>query len=301
MNHFKEIELILQNNIFLFTCFFAFIGACISSFYNVVILRYPKKMDNENANDIIEWLNDKKISISEDLKKFASENNGFNLSFPASHCPSCNTPLKWYHNIPVLSFLLLRGKCGFCHTKISFQYIIVELIGSLIMALTFYYGISHGLLYFISLSIFLLLMYVSLLIDLKIFILPDEINYFVLWSGLLLAANSISFTNISLESAVYGAITGYLVLWGISLFGKILFKKESIGNGDFKLMAALGAFIGVKGVLFTIFASPFLGILTWILLKFIRNDGNMLPYGPSLIATGVVYIFYGDSILKFIL
>lgn len=297
MEFYKEIQFILQSNISLFTYFFIFFGFCIGSFFNVVILRYPLILESQNAKEVKDWFEEKNIIFPHELLPLLLP---FNMAFPASHCSSCKTPLKWYHNIPVVSFILLRAKCGFCGTKISFQYPIVELLAGAILGLCFYNLAPLGLNYFIFYSIVFLILFLLLAIDLKSFLLPDSLNYFLIWFGLFLSINKMNLLNLSVEQSIYGAITGYLILFLIGFLGKLAFRKESMGQGDFKLIAAIGVLIGVPGAIFTIFASPVVGILTYIFLKIFKKGDNMIPYGPSLIVCSLAYLFWGKQILSFL-
>lgn len=295
MSFYKDIDMVLQTVPFHAIIFFAFLGACIASFYNVVILRFQAVMDTENATGVKEWFEEKDIPFPDKLLPYLEK---FNIAFPASHCYSCKTPLKWYHNIPVFSYLFLRGKCGFCDSHISLQYPIVETLGAVILASTYVLFIPYGLTVFLLAAVFTMLMFLLICMDIKYFILPDSIVYFCLWLGLGANVFGYKLMAVSLTDAVLGAIVGYLMLWTIATVAKVVLKKEAMGHGDFKLLAALGVFLGIKGAVFTLFFSPFLGIITWIVLKALRKDTGMVPYGPSLIVAGFVYLFFGSQIMK---
>lgn len=298
MSFYKDIDVVLQTVPFHAIIFFAFLGACIASFYNVVILRFQAMMDTENATGVKEWFEEKDIPFPDKLKPYLEK---FNISYPSSHCYACKTPLKWYHNIPVFSYLFLRGKCGYCKTHISLQYPIVEGLGAVILASTYVLFIPYGLTIFLLASIFTMLMFLLICIDLKYLILPDSIVYFCLWLGLGANAVGYKLMAVSLPDAVLGALIGYLSLWFVATAAKIVMGRDAMGNGDFKLLAALGVFMGVKGVLFTFFFAPFVGIFTWLIFKILRKDTAMIPYGPSLIIAGFVYMFYGKNIMKLLL
>ena len=297
MSIFYTLNQIFNPPTLLFMIFFFILGACIGSFLNVVIFRYNSIIEHTNAKEIFEWFKEKNIPFPEQLTKFLKE---FNLSFPSSHCPICNNKLKWYHNVPILGYIILRGKCAFCKSPISIQYPIVEIIGGIILLSTYIIFIPKGVIVFIIMTILFFVLFTLLAIDIKSFLLPDGLNYFLIWFGLFLSSISLSIMNLSLKESLYGVFAGYIMLYIIAIFGKIVFKKESIGQGDFKLLAGLGSFIGVKGVIFTVFSSPFIGIFTWLILKTIRKDENMLPYGPSLIICSLIYIFYGEPVLKYL-
>lgn len=292
MNLFENITQLISNNPLLFGTFFFFLGTIIASFFNVVILRYPKVSDYEAASEIKEWLEEKNIATPAQLEDFKK----ISLSFPSSHCYSCNTPLKWYHNIPIFSYLFLRGKCGHCSAPISIQYPIVEFLGGIIMLFSYFYFTPMGLIYFIIGSILLMSLYVSASIDFKSLLLPDGITYFLLWFGLALSLFDISILNLSLKESVAGALTGYLLCRIVSDIGRAIKGYPVMGDGDLKLLAMLGVFVGVKGAVFTFFAAPFFGILFWLLFKITKNGNRMIPYGPSLILAGLYYLLYNNYI-----
>lgn len=292
---FNDVSLALANTS-IFGVVFFILGACLASFFNVVVFRYPKMIDSENAEEISAWFEEKNIPMPDKVKEHISD---INLSFPSSHCYSCKNALKWYHNIPIFSYLFLKGKCGFCKTPYSIQYPIVELIGGLILLTTYlFFFPKFGLEVFILASLFFMISYVLLLIDMKTMFLPDTINYCLMWIGLIGAMFSIKIMDITLVNALWGAVTGYMILWVLATVGKKLKGVDVMGGGDLKLIAAIGAFIGVSGAVFTIFLSPFIGIFTWLYMKFSKNDNPQFPYGPALIIASWIYIFYGKEIIK---
>lgn len=292
MNLFENITQLISSNPYLFGTFFFFFGTIVASFFNVVILRYPKVSDYESSLEVKGWFEDKNIPIPKELEKFEK----ISLSFPSSHCYSCHTPLKWYHNIPIFSYLFLRGKCGHCGVKISCQYPIVEFIGGLIMLFSYLYFTPMGLIYFLVGSVFLMSLYVAATIDLKSLLLPDGITYFLLWFGLGLSLFDISLLNISLKESVAGALVGYLICRIVSDLGRLIKGYPVMGDGDLKLLAMLGVFIGIKGAIFTFFAAPFFGIITWLLFKIIKKGDRMIPYGPSLMLAGCYYLLFSQYI-----
>lgn len=298
MSFYRDIDMVLQTVPIHAIIFFAFMGACIASFYNVVILRYQAMMDNENANGVKGWFEEKNIPFPSQLEPYLEK---FNIAFPASHCYSCKTPLKWYHNIPVISYLFLRGKCGFCGAHISLQYPIVESIGGLLLASTYVLFIQYGLSVFLLAAFLVMVMYLLICMDLKYHLLPDSLVYTSLWIGLIANVYGFKLMSITLPDAIMGAVVGYMSLWLTATIASIVLKREAMGNGDFKLLAALGVFLGLKGVVFTFFAAPFVGIFTWLVLKIMKKDTIEVPYGPSLIVAGFIYMFYGDSILKMLI
>jgi leader peptidase (prepilin peptidase)/N-methyltransferase len=297
MNIFENITYLISKNTLLFSIFFFFLGTIIASFFNVVILRYSKIGDYESSLEVKDWLEEKNIPIPQDLNQFKK----ISLSFPSSHCYSCNTPLKWYENIPIFSYFLLNGKCGHCNAPISIQYPIVEFLGGIIMLFSYLYFIHIGLIYFVLGSIVLMSLFVAACIDLKYFLLPDGITYFLLWFGLGLSLFDISFLHISIKDSVAGIITGYLLCRIVSEFGKLIKGYPVIGDGDLKLLAMLGVFIGIKGAFFIFFTAPFFGIFTWLTFKLIKKENIIIPYGPSLILAGIYYLLFKEYIPKIII
>lgn len=292
MNLFENITQLISNNPLLFGTFFFFFGTIVASFFNVVILRYPKVYDYEASVEIKGWLEEKNIAIPSELEKFKK----ISLSFPSSHCYSCNTPLKWYHNIPIFSYLFLRGKCGHCSAPISIQYPIIEFLGGLIMLFSYFYFTPMGLIYLLVGSILLMSLYVSASIDFKSLLLPDGNTYFLLWFGLGLSLFDVSILHLSLKESVAGALTGYLLCKITSELGRLIKGEPVMGDGDLKLLAMLGVFIGIKGAVFTFFSAPFFGILFWLVFKITKNGNRMIPYGPSLILAGLFYLLYSSYI-----
>jgi len=288
MNLFENLTNMISGNPYLFGSFFFLFGTIVASFFNVVILRYPKVLDYESSLEVKDWFDEKNIPIPEELNKFEK----LSLSFPASHCYSCHKPLKWYHNIPIFSYLFLRGKCGHCNASISIQYPIIEFLGGLIMLFSYAYFMPMGLMYFIFGSIFLMSLYVSTSIDFRSLLLPDGITYFLLWSGLLLSVFDFSFIHLNLKESILGAITGYLLCRITSDLAKLIKGYPMMGDGDLKLLAMLGVFIGIKGAVFTFFTAPFFGILTWIIFKIMKAKEPQIPYGPSLIFSGLFYLLF---------
>lgn len=297
MDLYNNLQFMLQFNTTFMSIFFFIIGACLASFFNVVIFRYPKVIEQENALEIQAWFKEKNIPFPEQLLPLLEK---FNLSFPSSHCYSCKTPLKWYHNIPILSYIFLRGKCGHCKSSISLQYPIVELLGGITLYAAYVLFNEQGLNVFLLGSFFFVICFALAGIDFKTFMLPDTLNYILMWVGVICLINGITLYDITLVEGLYGAIVGYLSLWTIAFIGKLIKGVDVMGNGDFKLLAALGIFIGVKGAIFTVFFSPFIGILTWLVLKVTVKGDKMVPYGPSIIASSIIYMFFGEYILNII-
>lgn len=264
-----------------YTVFSFLFGACFGSFANVLIYRLP-------------------------LEK--------SIAFPASHCPKCQTPLKWYHNIPILGWIFLDGKCAFCKEPISVRYIIVELINASAWALLFlFFGLSINFLVGIILFWSLLIIF---LIDLDHQIIPDSMNVLIAVLGLGTAWFRFGGAMGLLQSFL-GLVFGFLAFLVVGFLGEKLFKKEALGGGDVKLLGALGTIIGISGVLETIFVSAFLGVIVgglMLLFKKIDNEERVMPYGPFIALAAFnayllnnlgfkIYIDYmelGDQALSFI-
>jgi leader peptidase (prepilin peptidase)/N-methyltransferase len=223
----------------------------------------------------------------------------FNLMLPRSRCPKCSHQIQWFENIPVLSYLFLRGKCSACKTKISLRYPTIELItGLLFFYCIWRWGLTPTGLAWCGFSATLLSLS---MIDWDTTLLPDDITLPLLWAGLLLAALKI--TNTSLESAVWGSAAGYFSLWLIYWIFKLITGKEGMGYGDFKLFAALGAWFGAQALIPIILIASVIGAIIGIALKFSSKlrEGGYIPFGPFLGLAGFSAIFFGpQAILKLV-
>ncbi len=261
------------------------LGLLVGSFLNVVILRLPKMMENEWKNDCCELLNIKNESAK----------TTFNLGFPNSHCPNCNHKIRAWENIPVISYLFLKGQCSSCKSSISIRYPIIELISGLLAGYVIYfYGATPQ-----GLTALLLLWALIALtaIDIDTQYLPDNITLPLLWLGLLINSFDV-FTDI--YSAVYGAIAGYGILWSVYWLFKLLTGKEGMGFGDFKLLAALGAWMGWEALPVIIILSSLVGAVIGIAGILIQGrDKNIpIPFGPYLAIAGFITLLYGDKITQ---
>ncbi|SFG64052.1 prepilin peptidase [Neptunomonas qingdaonensis] len=278
----------------LYAAMFTFVFALlVGSFLNVVIYRIPVMMEREwQASLVEEALPD---SQSDDInstdKKDSKET--FNLATPASTCPSCQHKIRWYENIPVVSYLFLRGQCSHCKTSISLRYPLIELLTALLSVVAVYqFGFNaYGLA-----AVFFTWSLVALtFIDIDHQLLPDRIVLPLLWLGLLINSQD-SFT--SLSSAVWGAALGYLILWSIYWLFKLLTGKEGMGYGDFKLLAALGAWCGATALPLIILLSSVTGVILAVILMLSRKHEvqNPLPFGPYLAIAGWIALLWGDQI-----
>jgi len=262
----------------------ALLGLLIGSFINVVIYRLPIMLERT-------W----QAQISESRSELSSET--FNLAVPRSRCPTCSAQLSALENVPVLSYLALRGRCRHCKSAIPRRYLLVELGASLISVLivmTFGYTLSA-----LAYLIFSWCLLTLSLIDLDHYLLPDDITLPLLWLGLLVSATGLGLPDVSLSDSVVGAAAGYLSLW--SLFWAFLFAtgKEGLGYGDFKLLAALGAWLGWQALLPILLLSSLTGAVIGLALIAFggRERGAPLPFGPFLAVAGFSMLVWGPKIL----
>jgi leader peptidase (prepilin peptidase) / N-methyltransferase len=263
----------------------AVFGLAIGSFLNVVIHRLPRMMENEWKAQCAELAGSQP----------AEERPNYNLLVPRSHCPHCNTPLRVADNIPLVSWLVLRGRCGHCGTKISARYPVVEALTAVLSAVVAYkFGFTTTTL------LALVLMWTLLaltFIDADTTLLPDDLTLPLLWLGL--GANIFG-TFVPLSDAVIGAIAGYLVLWSIYWLFKLTTGKEGMGYGDFKLLAALGAWMGWKALLPIVLLSSLVGAVVGIVLIVLARRGREIPipFGPYLAAAGFIVLLAGDGLTR---
>lgn len=261
------------------------LGLLVGSFLNVVIYRLPVMMESRWRRDCCEL-----------LEVPAEKNEApLNLATPNSHCPHCKAAIKPWQNIPVLSYLLLGGKCGNCATPISVRYPIIEFItGLMTLILAWHFDWSPALLGAVLLTWALVTL---TMIDIDHQLLPDDITLPLIWLGLLFNLGS---TYVSLQDAVIGAMAGYLVLWGVYWLFKLVTGKEGMGYGDFKLLAALGAWLGWQALPVIILLSSLVGAVCGIALMIIKRRGKEIPipFGPYLAMAGWIALLWGDVIMS---
>ena len=259
-------------------------GLIIGSFLNVVILRFPEQLKNN-------WRRE-----SEDFLGLPSESTeNISLSMPASRCPSCGVAIKPWHNIPVISYVFLRGKCTACSTAISIQYPLIELLCGLATAFIVY---QFGLSLFAAYCLLFTWILIALTgIDYHDQLLPDQITLPLLWVGLF--AN-LSGTFVPINEAVIGALAGYLSLWSVFWIFKLVTGKEGMGYGDFKLLAALGAWMGWQMLPLIIVLSTFVGAVVGIVGVLSKAKDRQAPiaFGPFLAMAGWIALIWGDKILE---
>nr|WP_239549553.1 A24 family peptidase [Alloalcanivorax marinus] len=263
----------------------ALFGLLVGSFLNVVIHRVPKMMEAG-------W----RREARELLDQPAEEEPVFNLVVPRSRCPHCGHGIRWHENIPVLSWLALKGRCSQCGTAISKRYPIIELLTALVAALCawrFGYGIWLPFTLYASFTLLALAV-----IDLDTTLLPDDLTYPLLWAGLLAALLGVS--PVTLADAVVGAMAGYLSLWSLYWVFKLLTGKEGMGYGDFKLLAALGAWLGWQYLPLVILLSSVVGLvfaLTMMATGAVKR-GQGIPFGPYLAIAGWIALLWGEQIVS---
>jgi leader peptidase (prepilin peptidase)/N-methyltransferase len=260
-------------------------GLLFGSFLNVVIHRLPKMMQRESDN-----------YVAAESGKQLPHTDRYNLMVPRSACPHCKHQITALENIPVVSYLVLRGRCSNCKAPISPRYPAVEaLTGALSAVMIWHFGSGWAGL---STLLFLYALIAMTFIDFDTQLLPDDLTYPLLWAGLIMNING---TFVPLRDAVIGAAAGYLVLWSIYWLFKLATGKEGMGYGDFKLLAALGAWMGWTMLPTIILLSSVVGAVVGIALIVFAKHGhnNPIPFGPYLAAAGLVAMLYGAPIAAF--
>lgn len=265
----------------------AVFGLLVGSFLNVVILRLPKMIEAQ-------W----QAEIAEQRGEELAPQPAFNLVTPRSHCPKCGHQIRAWENIPVVSWLMLRGRCSGCGTAIPLRYPVVELVTGVLAAIAVWrFGASWAGLAAVGLTFALITLTV---IDLDTQLLPDVITLPLLWAGLILNLWSV-FT--PLPDAVIGAVVGYLLLWSVYWLFKLITGKEGMGYGDFKLLAALGAWFGWKAVPAVILLSSVVGAVVGITLMLAARRGRdvPIPFGPYLAGAGLLTLYFRDTLVALFL
>ena len=267
------------------------LGLVVGSFLNVVIHRLPKMMKRQWERECSEF-------VSEEFRgEEPHETKTYSLAFPGSHCPSCGAEITALQNIPVISYLFLRGRCAHCGIAISIRYPLVELFTAAIWILC---GLSFGVSNALAAAMLLTGVLIALTaIDLDHQLLPDSLTLPLLWLGLLI---NIDATFVSLESAVLGAVFGYLCLWSVYWLFKIITGKEGMGYGDFKLLAALGAWFGLSALPTIVLLSSLVGAVIGIALIITGRQSREtpMPFGPFLAGAGLIHLFYPDVLIGWI-
>ena len=261
------------------------LGLCIGSFLNVVIYRLPVMMERK-------W----NAECCELLHQPNTQTDKFNLSTPASRCPKCGHKIRAWENIPVFSWLFLKGKCSNCKTPISLRYPLVELAtGLLSLAVFLVFGPTAKMLSALMLTWAVIAL---TMIDFDTQLLPDDITLPLVWAGLLVNMQGLW---IPLDQAVLGAAFGYLSLWSIYWLFKLVTGKEGMGYGDFKLLAALGAWLGPSQLPLIILLSSCVGAVIGGVYAAIRKESAPFAFGPYLAIAGLIAMFSGPEIVSWYL
>ncbi|HEX9627128.1 MAG TPA: A24 family peptidase [Acidiferrobacterales bacterium] len=279
--------LLLQSHPYVFPLLAGLVGLLVGSFLNVVIVRLPTMLNRQ-------W----RRECEQHLAAAAADDRPFNLVTPRSHCPHCGHRIGALENVPVLSYLWLRGRCSACGVRISPRYPLVELLSaglSTLVAWHFGFGVAAIAVILLTWALIALTF-----IDIDHQLLPDVITLPFLWVGLLLNAFSVFADP---RSAVIGAAAGYLALWLVFHLFKLVTGKEGMGYGDFKLLALFGAWLGWQSLPLIILLSSFVGAAVGLgFILFRGRDRNLpIPFGPFLCAAGWIALLWGDSMMRYYL
>ncbi len=243
-------------------------GLALGSFANVIIHRLPRMVMGEQAHT-----------------------TRYDLCWPASHCPHCNTTLKPWHNIPVLSYLLLRGRCAFCQHNIPLRYPLIEITTGLICL----YSVERWGFNLVGLcwAYFATVLLMLSVIDWQTTLLPDDLTLTLMWSGLI--ASSLNWISLPLTQSLWGAVIGYASLWLVATTFERITSKEGMGAGDFKLLAALGAWLGPLALLPVVVVASLTGSVVGLYLQLTRRiqAGSYIPFGPFLASAGIAVATIG--------
>lgn len=261
------------------------LGCTIGSFLNVVCLRLPKMMERDWRTQCCELLGTQPEQPVEP----------FNLAFPPSRCPQCGHSIRAWENVPVISYLFLRGRCAGCQTRISVRYPCVEAACGLLSAVVaWHFGFTWQCAAALGLTWSLLTLAI---IDFDTQLLPDDITLPLVWAGLLLALGNVF---VPLQDAVIGAVAGYMILWIIYWLFKLVTGREGMGYGDFKLLAALGAWMGWQALPQIILLSSLAGAVFGIAIIVLRGRDRQIPmpFGPYLATAGWIALLWGNDISR---
>jgi leader peptidase (prepilin peptidase)/N-methyltransferase len=285
----ESLNLLKENSIALILAV-SFLGIFVGSFLNVVIYRLPLRLQREWRDECKEFLDIEKPGADEHADKTPSS-----ILASRSQCPHCGHRITALENIPVLSYLALRGKCSSCHSAISLRYPAVEILSAILSGLV---ASTFGLTAALPFALILVWSLIALsFIDLDHKLLPDKLVLPVLWLGLLVNSQNL-ITDI--HSSLYGAIAGYLVLWIVFQAFRLLTGKEGMGFGDFKLLALIGAWLGWQMLPLVVLLSSLVGAVIGILgiIMLGRDRQIPIPFGPYLSIAALIALFWGDSLIQ---
>jgi leader peptidase (prepilin peptidase)/N-methyltransferase len=278
----------LSNIPALFSALAGVIGLLVGSFLNVVIYRLPIMMQRGWRKECTEYL-----QLDPEATQEAVTEEPFNLVFPLSRCPGCNTPIKPYQNIPVISYLFLKGKCATCGCHISMRYPVIEAltaIASIMIAWHFGYTPQAAFALLLTWALVALIF-----IDIDHQLLPDSITLPMLWLGMCLSLFNV-FTDA--HTSIIGAVAGYMALWTVFHLFKLATGKEGMGYGDFKLLALFGAWLGWQCLPIIILLSSLVGAVIGLgMIIFVKHDHNVpIPFGPYLAIAGWIALLWGNDL-----
>lgn len=286
MVNLAELQLYIQAYPVIFVVFIAVLSLIIGSFLNVVIYRLPKMMENE-------WQQEYQQYFAPDNASAAPVAT-FNLAVPRSACPHCQAPVQARDNIPLLSWLWLKGKCRHCSAPISARYPVVELLTAVLSA-AIAWQFGFGVLAAVLIVTTWLLIALTF-IDIDKMLLPDQLTLPLLWLALLFSLSDSALVNA--EQAIIGAAAGYLSLWSVYWLFKLLTGKEGMGYGDFKLLAVFGALLGWQQLPLIILLSSCVGAVTGVILLSVqgKDKATPIPFGPYIAAAGWIALLWGEQL-----
>lgn len=299
MEFFNEFIALLQQSQLTAVIVFALLGLCVGSFLNVVIYRTPVMMHREWRKETAEfWQHEPDLAETHKtaLVETVSQDTPISLSFPPSRCPKCNHQIRWYENIPVISWLALRGKCSECKNPISARYPLVEVITAVLSVLVI---LSFGVTWQGISALLLTWMLVGLTgIDFDTQLLPDRFTLPLAGLGLFVNAFGLF---VSPVQAIMGYVIGFLCLWVVYKLFLIITGKHGMGHGDFKLLAALGAWLGPMMLPLIILFSAFIGSIVGLILMKRAGESKPFAFGPYIAIAGVVALLFGQEIMSWYL
>ena len=290
---------LLQENMTLALVVFGLLGLCVGSFLNVVIHRTPLMMVaawRQECSQFMAEQADMPPEHTQPLANIVAADPSITLSTPASRCPHCAHKIKWYENVPLISWLILRGRCSDCKAAIGLRYPIVELVTALLSMLVIYqFGVSA-----VGLSALILVWTLVALtgIDFDTQLLPDRLTFPL--AGLGLAVNSQGWF-VSPTQSIWGLLLGFLSLWVVVKIFYLITKKHGMGQGDFKLLAVLGAWLGPTMLPLIILLSSLLGSIVGIILMKKQGESRPFAFGPYIAIAGIIALLYGQDIVNWYL
>lgn len=288
---FDQFFILMAESSAFFITIVTLVSLLVGSFLNVVIYRLPVMMEKE-------WACECRELLADELEATNKEDAPFNLIKPDSHCPKCQNPVKPWHNIPILSYVFLRGKCGYCQTPISIRYPLIEALTALASAVVAVkFGYSLQALVLVPLTwVFIALIF----IDIDKMLLPDQLTQPLLWFVMLA---SIWGVFLDPKYTLIGAAAGYLSLWSVYWLFKLVTGKEGMGYGDFKLMAIVGAVVGAVQLPMVVLLSSAVGAVIGISMMIFgdKTRNTQIPFGPYIAIAGWLAMLWGDQMLNWYL